>query len=475
MGSGVHGYLYNLDVPLAKPGKAKMATTNYAYVDRDMLARMSGTDPSMVEVKPELFIEYTRSFDALGTNNQAEMYAMYDILDQLNKLPDVVFINVWADSNYVLKGLTEYCAAWQRNNWLKRDGNPPANVELWRRLYALYISMGQSGKQIKLDWIKGHSGAYGNMLADFMAGVGIRRSYLKDCREEFRLLEPKEFNVSEVGRNPMFAYRRMYFNSIRDNNEPGVYYMANPGKLKTEAMEGRRVTDAAYSVVMTTEPDDIIEMVIDRHCDVHQDKLAAIVRVDVDRLFNKTIVPMLDRFGGLSLIEPVASKKSSLIFALDGDPVTEPQDPIGMTMVAVTAMTMLQDMLEWYHLSSKADPENTSILKPMTMDITDRFFAIEETKKGPRKVLRKEINSQMAHMDVEIVRDDIDSAPIAKLMLGLDILPRNNLKRLEEHDPVVMLITWKESENVLRYGTIITSTIGSGIWANYFANKLLTH
>lgn len=60
------------------------------------------------------------------------------------------------------------------------------------------------------------------------------------------------------------------------------------------------------------------------------------------------------------------------------------------------------------------------------------------------------------------------------LMLGLDLPSRNHLKRLEEHNPKIELLTWKESDRCLRYCTIMRTSNGVGIWSNFFADKIFT-
>jgi hypothetical protein len=58
------------------------------------------------------------------------------------------------------------------------------------------------------------------------------------------------------------------------------------------------------------------------------------------------------------------------------------------------------------------------------------------------------------------------------VLFGLDIPPRNNLKKLEEHEPKIYLITWRDSERTLRYAFIIECKTGIGIWSNYFADRI---
>jgi hypothetical protein len=50
--------------------------------------------------------------------------------------------------------------------------------------------------------------------------------------------------------------------------------------------------------------------------------------------------------------------------------------------------------------------------------------------------------------------------------------PRNNLKKIEGLNPRVYLITWRESQQSIRYATVIVTDVGYGIWSNFFADRI---
>lgn len=58
------------------------------------------------------------------------------------------------------------------------------------------------------------------------------------------------------------------------------------------------------------------------------------------------------------------------------------------------------------------------------------------------------------------------------IMLGLDLPSRNQLKRLEEMNPRIELLTWIETDQCVRYSCIITTDNGVGIWSNFFADRI---
>ncbi|MGA9747223.1 MAG: RNase H family protein [Nocardioides sp.] len=67
-----------------------------------------------------------------GTNNQGELTALLDLLQQSAHLEDDLV--VYCDSRYVIDSVTKWMAGWKRRGWRKRDGKPVLNVEIMRAL-----------------------------------------------------------------------------------------------------------------------------------------------------------------------------------------------------------------------------------------------------------------------------------------------------------------------------------------------------
>ena len=97
------------------------------------------------------------------TNNRMEMTA---ILQALIELPDNAGATVYSDSQYCVKGLTEWRAGWRKRNWMKK-GEPMVNRDLW---LALEAQMRRVGPIMK--WVRGHNGDVGNERADRLAERG---------------------------------------------------------------------------------------------------------------------------------------------------------------------------------------------------------------------------------------------------------------------------------------------------------------
>lgn len=103
--------------------------------------------------------------EAETTNNRMELMAAIQALEHLNR-PSVV--RLYSDSNYVLKGITEWMTGWKKNGWKTSAKKPVKNQDLWQRLEH---AMGRH--QIHWQWVKGHSGDKGNERADALAAQAI--------------------------------------------------------------------------------------------------------------------------------------------------------------------------------------------------------------------------------------------------------------------------------------------------------------
>jgi len=99
------------------------------------------------------------------TNNRMEMMAVITGLELL-KRPCVVHITT--DSQYVLKGVTEWMAGWKKRGWKTASRQPVKNVDLWRRLDAALAR-----HEVHWNWVRGHTGHPENERADALANRGI--------------------------------------------------------------------------------------------------------------------------------------------------------------------------------------------------------------------------------------------------------------------------------------------------------------
>ncbi len=105
--------------------------------------------------------------EPVTTNNRMELMAVIQALEALKRPCHVV---LHADSQYVLKGITEWLAGWKAKGWKTASKQPVKNVDLWQRLDGL---VNGGGHRIEWRWVKGHDGDPGNERADALANRGV--------------------------------------------------------------------------------------------------------------------------------------------------------------------------------------------------------------------------------------------------------------------------------------------------------------
>ena len=108
--------------------------------------------------------------DPQTTNNRMELTAAIEALRAL-KLPSKV--DLYTDSTYVKKGITEWIQNWKKNGWKRRSGRkllPVKNAELWRELDLLVAE-----HDVTFHWVEGHAGNEENERCDELARGAIPR------------------------------------------------------------------------------------------------------------------------------------------------------------------------------------------------------------------------------------------------------------------------------------------------------------
>ncbi len=103
--------------------------------------------------------------EKMTTNNRMELLAAIKGLESLKRSSR---INIFTDSKYVLRGITEWLPNWKKRGWMTASKKPVKNDDLWKRLDAL-----AQNHEIEWKWVRGHSGHRGNERADQLANQGI--------------------------------------------------------------------------------------------------------------------------------------------------------------------------------------------------------------------------------------------------------------------------------------------------------------
>jgi ribonuclease HI len=103
--------------------------------------------------------------EADTTNNRMELTAVIRALEALKRPTRV---QVYTDSQYVQKGISEWIRSWKRRGWKTADKKPVKNVDLWQQLDEL-----AARHAVEWHWVRGHAGHPENERADRLANKGI--------------------------------------------------------------------------------------------------------------------------------------------------------------------------------------------------------------------------------------------------------------------------------------------------------------
>ncbi|HMN92374.1 MAG TPA: ribonuclease HI [Hydrogenophaga sp.] len=105
--------------------------------------------------------------EAETTNNRMELTA---VIEALKALKRPCRVQLYLDSEYVRKGITEWIRGWKAKGWKTAARQPVKNADLWQALDALVHG---GVHQIEWHWVRGHAGDPGNERADALANRGV--------------------------------------------------------------------------------------------------------------------------------------------------------------------------------------------------------------------------------------------------------------------------------------------------------------
>lgn len=99
----------------------------------------------------------------LTTNNRMELMGAIKALEYAGTLSDAPF-EVHTDSEYVMKGITQWIKGWQMRGWRTAAKKPVLNQDLWQKLVLV-----TDGKEINWKYVPGHAGHEFNERCDEIA------------------------------------------------------------------------------------------------------------------------------------------------------------------------------------------------------------------------------------------------------------------------------------------------------------------
>lgn len=102
------------------------------------------------------------------TNNRMELLAA---IAALRSVEEACIVDLYTDSQYVKKGITEWIKNWQTKGWKTTARKPVKNIELWKELLEV-----ERRHQVSWHWVEGHSGDELNDRVDRLARERCQKS-----------------------------------------------------------------------------------------------------------------------------------------------------------------------------------------------------------------------------------------------------------------------------------------------------------
>lgn len=107
-------------------------------------------------------------YEPQTTNNRMELIAVIVGLETLKR---PCRVHLTTDSQYVMKGITEWIDGWVRRGWKNSQKKEVANRDLWERLHELCKK-----HDVEWCWVRGHTGHEENERCDELARREIERN-----------------------------------------------------------------------------------------------------------------------------------------------------------------------------------------------------------------------------------------------------------------------------------------------------------
>ncbi len=149
-GKSIDVYLYTDGACSGNPGPGGWAAI-LKHAATNVEKKLSGGDPNT-------------------TNNKMELLAVIKGLESI-KQDKRYRVHVVSDSQYMIKGMTEWLPGWIERGWKRKEGKnlkPVKNVELWQRLHEL-----SQQHDVSFEHVYGHRGHPENEECDRMAVAEI--------------------------------------------------------------------------------------------------------------------------------------------------------------------------------------------------------------------------------------------------------------------------------------------------------------
>ena len=449
-GSGIHGYVYNIEEHDAIKAKKYSDKPNGRIMTTD--GYKLAFDTKFEDVIPEYYINGYVSSDLEGTNNIAELTAIVESIKYILSNIDTIPIR-----EVLFKTDSEYCIA-VCNNIIKNDNkavdNTRPNYAYWVKIAELLTQLKDNNITFNITYVKGHSDSLGNHLADRLATMGRVESAAGNNCVDIQITPAKGYwKYTNPVRHPFLQYRQLYF--LNTLNIPGVTTYGVM-KYSKDDEPGTKSHEASFGLVILNDEPEYIGSVIKKF-QTQRKSINVTSTVNLDSLYKQHTSIYNKLFGSKIFIYDTGSKSLCTMLEI---PVVSEIHPVGLATKAMEKIYVLNKYIE-------AFKSNTNNPAYIFKDITELFFTTGDKNK---KKITISNNDKVVTVTEKIKDSDIK----VNIEIGKDIIDRNHLAKLIDFNPKITLVLLRVSELCIEYYVIIELDNGDiSIWCNYYSNQIL--
>lgn len=245
--------------------------------------------------------------------------------------------------------------------------------------------------------------------------------------------------------------------------------MVSPGK--NVAFIGRRITNAAYTVIYKDEPEaeTSYNIVNAFHYRSHttDDREARVFCLSLEALYKFSNAIYIKHYGDLAVLNN--GKYDHSLYTPLGIPVVQVIDPPALAYRAIEIFDTLMGMA---YSADHLDEDNANY---RIIDIKDELFETVYNKKGtPSQQLKKAFEPATKYLKIttRVIPGYEDQDVAIPLGFGTDLLPRNSLKRIEKTLVEIKVFIRMISPSCFMVATLVKDAGYSLIQCNYYCSVI---
>lgn len=524
-GFGMHYYIFNNEEPKQKHFPVKgIVPTTFGYMDKKQVESIKIKDKPNIFSKETFcqwvlnneqpFVvdtlymkEYAQGFDEETNTQTAGLKSVIQALKAvLEHYPDVAIIHT--TSTYSIRGLSKF-TDWIEKEWIDDSGRPVPNKPLWEELNKLLIMAKSNGIQVKLLNISskydkkkdglnnvGVHQLFTNKLASIGSSItqglihGIDPTDNNGVMEmEIGLDDLKEDKDPELI-HPFLVNNRLYF-TFGGRENKNVFYTGNPGHQVEDIYIGKQIPDAQIGIVFLKDRVKNIELIEeeqDKWLTEHYGYNNLMYCICLDVVSSSKTYRELSKYGR-NFIGRDSSKVPNLVTPTL-DKLTYVHDPVYLAAKNIDRFVELSNILTLYKEQSPLvkEVDITHVLyetetKEVQEDIQglSKQYTVGKSFKKEYDTSFKSLRLPIKFGADHVLKEEIEKDII--LSTGIDILKRNQLKKLETELPNLKLLVWNKTDYVYAYALVITlhdklengllAVRDYGIWSGMVCSQIL--